>query len=185
MALGRGTDVADNIDLDQLHDAILAKIKEQFPSLQTVEAYGADRKDLVVPAVLLELVDMEADPDSDPGTEQLAVVTKWAARVVFSFRQENLKREIRKLAGALSVLVHDNRWGQSVSPAKVTVIGPDAFDPAFDKFEVWAVEWDQQVDLGGNVWTGEGITPDRAMVGYSPDIGPSKEGEYTELVSTA
>lgn len=177
--------MADNIDLDQLHDAILAKIKEQFPSLQTVEAYGADRKDLVVPAVLLELVDMEADPDSDPGTEQLAVVTKWAARVVFSFRQENLKREIRKLAGALSVLVHDNRWGQSVSPAKVTVIGPDAFDPAFDKFEVWAVEWDQQVDLGGNVWTGEGITPDRAMVGYSPDIGPSKEGEYTELVSTA
>ena len=177
--------MADNIDLDQLHDAILAKIKEQFPSLQTVEAYGADRKDLAVPAVLLELVDMEADPESDPGTEQLAVVTKWAARVVFSFRQENVKREIRKLAGALAVLVHDNRWGQSVNPAKVTVIGPDAFDPAFDKFEVWAVEWDQQVDLGASVWTGEGVTPDRVMVGYSPTIGPSQEGEYTELVSTA
>ncbi|WIY23784.1 hypothetical protein [Parasedimentitalea psychrophila] len=177
--------MADNIDLDQLHDAILTRIREQFPDLQTVEDYGADRKDLLMPAVLLELVDMEADPDSDPGTEQLAVVTKWAARVVFSFRQENLKREIRKLAGALGVLVHDNRWGQSVNPAKVTVIGPDAFDPAFDNFEVWAVEWDQQVDLGASVWTGEGVTPERVMVGYSPDTGPGQDGAYTELDSTA
>jgi hypothetical protein len=177
--------MADIIDLDQLHDAMLTRIREQFPDLQTVEDYGADRKDLAVPAVLLALIDMEADPESNPGTEQLAVVTKWAARVVFSFRQENVKREIRKLAGALAVLVHDNRWGQSVNPAKVTVIGPDAFDPAFDKLEVWAVEWDQQVDLGASVWTGEGVTPDRVMVGYSPTIGPSQEGEYTELVSTA
>jgi len=176
--------MADNIDLDQLHNAILNKIKEQFPSLQTVEDYDADRKDLAVPAVLLELVDMEADPESDPGTEQLAVVTKWAARVVFSFRQDNVKREIRKLAGALGVLVHDNRWGQSVSPAKVTVIGPDAFDPAFDKFEVWAVEWDQQIDLGENVWSGEGVTPDKVLIGFSPDVGTGQEAEYTELGST-
>lgn len=173
--------MANNLDLDLLHDAILDKIREQFPDLQTVEDYDAPRKDLAVPAVLLELIDMEADPDSDPGTEQLAVVTKWAARVMFSFRQDNVKREIRKLAGALGVLVHDNRWGQTVNPAKVTVIGPDAFDPAFDKFEVWAVEWDQQVDLGASVWTGEGITPDRIMIGFDPKIGPGSEADYIEL----
>jgi hypothetical protein len=64
------------------------------------------------------------------------------------------------------------------------VIGPDAFDPAFDKFEVWAVEWDQQIDLGENVWSGEGITPDKVLIGFSPDIGPGQEAEYSELSST-
>jgi hypothetical protein len=177
--------MANNLDLDQLHNSILAKIRERFPDLATVEDYDADRKDLQVPAVLLELVDMEADPDSDPGTEQLAVVTKWAARVVFSFKQDNVKREVRKLAGALGVLVHHNRWGQSVSPARVTVIGPDAFDPAFDKFEVWAVEWDQQIDLGESIWTGEGVAPQRVMIGYDPDIGPGNENDYSEQVGVS
>ena len=177
--------MANNLDLDHLHDAILAQIRAQFPDLVTVEDYDADRKDLLVPAILLELVDMEADPDSDPGTEQLAVVTKWAARVVFSFRQNHVKREIRKLAGALGVLVHSNRWGQHVNPARVTVIGPDAFDPAFDKFEVWAVEWDQQIDLGESVWSGVGVVPERVMVGYAPAIGPGQEAEYTEQEGAA
>ncbi|KIC14058.1 hypothetical protein [Leisingera sp. ANG-Vp] len=173
--------MVDNLDLNALHEAILDKIRAQFPALETVEDYDADRKELEVPAVLLELVDMEAAPDADGGSGQLPVVCKWAARVVFSFAQENVQREIRKLAGALGVLVHQNRWGQPVSPATVTVIGPDAFDPAFDKFEVWAVEWDQQIDLGENVWSGEGITPDRVMVGFSPDTGPGNEPTYQEL----
>lgn len=173
--------MADNLDLDQLHDAIKAGISAQFPALTSVEDYGAPRKSLQVPAVLIELVDMEVDPESDPGTEQLPAVSKWVARVVMSFRAENVHREIRKLAGALGVLVQQNRWGQRVSPAQVTYIGPDAFDPELDKFEVWAVEWDQQIDLGQSVWTGEGVTPERVMIGFAPDIGPGQEPEYTEI----
>ncbi|MEX0304353.1 MAG: hypothetical protein AB3N24_18180 [Leisingera sp.] len=173
--------MADNLDLDQLHEAILTKIKEQFPALVTVEDYEADRKGLKVPAILLELVDMEAAPDDDGGSGQLPVISKWAARVVFGFAQENVKREVRRLAGALGVLVHQNRWGMAVGPAAVTVIGPDAFDPAFDKHEVWAVEWDQQIDLGENVWTGEGVVPVEVKIGYAPEIGPGNEAEYSEL----
>ena len=81
----------------------------------------------------------------------------------------------------MGVLVHQNRWGQPVSPALVTVIGPDAFDPAFDKFEVWAVEWDQQVDLGANVWAGEGVTPQTVSIGFAPDIGPDNEANYSDV----
>lgn len=173
--------MADSLDLDQLHDAIKAKISAQFSALKTVEDYEAPRKSLQLPAVLIELVDMEGDPDSEPGTEQLAVVSKWVARIIMSFREDDVKRQLRKLAGALGVLVHQNRWGQSASPAQVTYIGPDSFDPEFDKFEVWAVEWDQQIDLGESVWTGEGITPERVMIGYVPEIGPGQEGDYDEL----
>ncbi|AUR12866.1 hypothetical protein PhaeoP48_02904 [Phaeobacter inhibens] len=173
--------MADGIDLDNLHEAIKAEISARFPAVATVEDYGAPRKDLVLPAILVELVDMEVDPDSDPGTEQLPVISKWAARVVLSFRDDNVKREIRKLAGALGVLVHQNRWGLKAGPAQVTYIGPDAFDPDFDNVEVWAVEWDQQIDLGQSVWTGEGVTSDRVMIGYAPKIGPGQEGDYSEL----
>lgn len=173
--------MADNLDLNQLHDAILAQVSAKFPTLLTVEDYGADRKELKVPAVLVELIDMEIDPESDPGTEQLPVVSKWVARIVMSFRSGDVKREIRKLAGALGVIVHQNRWEERVNPAQVTYIGPDAFDPAFDTFEVWAVEWDQQIDLGENVWTSEGIVPDKVQIGFSPDIGPGQEADYTQL----
>ena len=173
--------MTDGIDLDNLHEAIKAEISAKFPAVGTVEDYGAPRKDLALPAILVELVDMEVDPDSDPGTEQLPVISKWAARVVLSFRDDNVKREIRKLAGALGVLVHQNRWGLKAGPAQVTYIGLDAFDPDFDNVEVWAVEWDQQVDLGQSVWTGEGVTPDRVMIGYAPKIGPGQEGDYSEL----
>ena len=173
--------MANNLNLSALHDSILDAIRAQFPDLQTVEDYDADRKNLQVPAVLLELMDMEGAPDEDPGTGQLPVVTKWAARVVFAFHQGNVKREIRDLSAALGVLVHQNRWGQPVSPALVTVIGPDAFDPAFDKFEVWAVEWDQKVDLGANIWAGEGVTPQTVSIGFAPDIGPGNEANYSDV----
>ncbi|GLO74190.1 hypothetical protein MACH18_12700 [Phaeobacter italicus] len=173
--------MARSIDLDDFHDAVKLAISGSFPTVPSIEDYDADRKDLVVPAILIELVDMEADPESDPGTEQLPVVSKWVARIIMSFRTENVKREIRKLSGSLGVMVHQNRWGMPASPAQVTYIGPDAFDPEFDKFEVWAVEWDQQLDLGQSVWTGKGITPERVMIGYAPEIGPGQEGDYDEL----
>ncbi|CAM3711727.1 hypothetical protein PHIN109289_05360 [Phaeobacter inhibens] len=170
-----------SIDLDKFHDAVKLEIADNFPTVSTVEDYDTDRKDLMAPAILIELVDMEADPDSDPGTEQLAVVSKWVARIIMSFRTENVKREIRKFAAALGVLVHQNRWSMQMGPAQVTYIGPDAFSPELDKYEVWAVEWDQQIDLGQSVWTGEGVTPDRVMIGYAPKIGPGQEGDYSEL----
>lgn len=96
-----------------------------------------------------------------------------------------MKREVRKLAATLGAKVHQQRWGQAVSPAQMTYIGPDAFDPEFDKFEVWAVEWDQQIDLGESVWTGEGVVPQVVKVGWSPDIGPGNEADYSDSVEAA
>lgn len=170
------------VELNAMHDAILAQIRADFPALATVGDYDEDRKDLPVPAVLVELIDLEGAPDEDPGTKQVPFVSKWVARVVLGFRTESVKREVRRLAAALGVKIHRQRWGQTVSPAQVTYIGPDAFDPEFDKFEVWAVEWDQQIDLGASVWTPEGVVPEVVKVGWAPDIGPGNEGEYTDSV---
>ncbi len=170
--------VDTQIDLEEMHGAIVASVRSQFPSLVTVGDYGESRKSLLVPAVLVELIDMEAAPDADPGTEQLAVVTHWVARAVMSFKAVNAKIEVRKLAAALGNHVHQQRWGLPVAPAKVTIIGPDAFDPDMDRFEVWAVEWEQVVHIGASVFDDTGIVPTEVLIGYTPDIGPGHEADY-------
>lgn len=51
-------------------DAILASIATAFP---VFEAYRDDRRILPAPDCLVQLVDLDPDTASDPGTEQLAV----------------------------------------------------------------------------------------------------------------
>jgi hypothetical protein len=151
------------LDLDQLHQAIIDKITAQFPDFRTVEDYGQDRKRLTTPACLIELADMEPVPEEDPGTEQLATLARFEARIIIGFRQLEAKREIRKLAAALGAFIHQQRWGKPVAPAEVTAITPDEFDPELDQFEVWRVEWQQIIHLGLNVWDGSSF-PARMFV---------------------
>ena len=142
------------INLDQLHQNIIDRIKLQFPALVTVEDYREDRKRLPVPACLIELTDLEPNPDEDPGTEQLAVLARFDARIVIGFRTTKAQREIRKLAAALATFIQGERFGLPIGPAVVTSITPDDFSPELDQFEVWRVEWQQPVSLGASVWDG-------------------------------
>ncbi len=173
-----------NIDLSVVHDAIVADIKAAFPNLQTVEFYREDRKSLVTPACLLELTELEADPDNDPGTEQLAVLAKFEAELVIGFRPQagsmaKAKLSIRMLAAALEAWLRMRRWTNPADPAKklptgeAMVIGAyqDDFsvmgrrqDQDLSQFEVWRVEWQQRLHLGETVWTDEGVTPGRVFV---------------------
>lgn len=173
------------VDLDALHDAIEADIQAQFPGLQTVEFYRTDeRRSLTVPAVLLDLTEFEAQPESDPGTEQLSVVARFEAEIIMGFRTPNVKREIRNFAAAFAAWMRLRRFTREnvrTGPAQVIGCYPDDFNPELDQYEVWRVEWLQELHLGDTVWTNEGVVPTRIMVGYSPDVGTGNEAEYTEI----
>ncbi len=190
-----------NIDLAVVHDAIVADIKAAFPHLQTVEFYREDRKSLTTPACLLELTELEADPDNDPGTEQLAVLAKFEAELVIGFRQKpgdiaRAKLSIRVLAAALEAWLRMRRWTNPADPVKklptgeAIVLGAyqDDFsvmgrqrDQELSQFEVWRVEWQQRMHLGKTVWTDEGITPTTVYSGVSPDIGQDNEDQYSQV----
>jgi len=174
--------VDSEIDLDALHDAIIAAVASGMPTVASVQSYPEDRVALDLPAVLIDLEDMEAAPDADPGTEQLAVVTRWRARLILGFRTANVLRQVRKGAAQLAALVHLNRWGQPVEPARVTLVGPDPFDPDLDQYEVWVVEWEQIVHLGASVWAGEGILPETVYLGFAPDVGSDNVDDYVQIV---
>lgn len=184
------------VDLGVLHDAIVADIKAAFPDLATVEFYREDRKELPKPACLLELTELEALPDDDPGTEQLAVMAKFEAELVIGFRTPKAKQSIRLLAASLAAWLRKRRWtNYSGTTLKLptgecqvigayqddfTVMGRDN-DQGMPQLEVWRVEWQQIIHLGKTVWTDEGTTPTQIFFGQAPDIGTGNEADYTQV----
>lgn len=172
--------------LDAVHDGIVAAIAERFPTLKTVEAYRLDRKNLPVPACLVEMTEMDAAPDIDPGTEQLAVQARFEARFVIGFRQggKNPKLEVRKLAAAFAAFARLQRWGCPIGPAEVIGAYQDDFDPELDQFECWRVEWQQVIHLGETVWTDDGEVP-TPYFSWSPLVGEAHADKYTGLDGSA
>lgn len=173
------------LDLANLHQAVEDAIKGAFPTLETVEFYReeTDREPPAaadLPACLLDLEEMEPVPAEDPGTEQLAVYARFAARLVIEFRTPRAKLEIRKLAASFASFLRQRRWGLPVGPAEVLAIMPDDFSPELDRYEVWRVEWRQIIHLGATVWTDEGITTLTPLYGWSPEIGTGNESDYHE-----
>lgn len=177
MSMGPDTEIS----LDALHQAIIDRIAAQFPAVVTVEDYREDRKRISLPAILIELDELDGAPDDDPGTEQLAARARWVARIIIGFRTANAEREIRKLAAALGAFIHQQRWGQPVEAAQVLSIAPDTFDPELDQYVVWGVEWQQVVHLGASVWVPDGELPEAVLYSYVPRVGEPYEPEYTEL----
>lgn len=172
------------LDLDALHDAIVADIKAQFPDLVTVEFYRTEeRHNLPVPAVLLDLCEFENETDLDVGTDQLAVSARFEAQIIFGFKSPNVKMEIRKFTAAFAAWLRLRRWtGISTDAAQVISCHPDEFDPRLDEYEVWCVEWTQGLYLGNSVWEdNSGALPNTVFVGYKPNIGTEHESDYTNL----
>lgn len=185
------------VDLAVLHEAIVSDIQAAFPALATVEFYREDRRELPKPACLLELTELEALPDDDPGTEQLAVMAKFEAELVVSFRTTKAKQSIRLLAASLAAWLRLRKWSDAANPGKKLPTGPALVVGAYQddftvmgaareqdlpQFEVWRVEWQQIVHLGAGVWNDEGETPTTPLLGWKPDIGPGNEGKYVEVV---
>lgn len=178
------------IDLDQLHQAILDKIAAQFPDLQTVEDYSQARNRFTTPACFVELTQLDAG-EADPGTEQLQVSARFEAHLIVSFKKLEAKRAIRKLAGAFSVFLRNQRWGLPVGPAQFVAASPDEiaatgrYAENIDQYEVWTIEWEQQILLGQSVWKGDDTLISEIYVGYSPEIGPEHESDYQQILPEA
>jgi len=177
------------LDLKDLHDAIVAAIAGQFPALQTVEAYReeTERTQLPTPACLVELFELEVSAADDPGTEQLALMARFEARLVLGYREMAAKIEVRRLAAALAQFVLRQRWGlgPNVGPAEILGCYPDDFDPRLDQYEVMRVEWQQLVRIGTDVWSGEGVPVENVRYAWAPRIGPPFVDEYRPLAGPA
>lgn len=173
-------------DLAVLHEQIGAKLSEAFPAFQVVEFYReederAPLKEAQLPALLLEMSELEPDLESDPGTEQLPAIARFEARIVVGFRTAQAKVEVRKLASAVAAFMHKNKrfYGKG-GPVTVDAIVADDFYPELDRFEVWRLDFSIRVWLGETVWTNDGITPLQPVYSWVPNIGIGNEDKYED-----
>lgn len=173
-------------DLGALDASITAAISAAFPDLQTVEFYRIEnRTELPIPACLLEMCEADSFSDPDPGSEQQAMMVRFEARFIMGFKTPAAKLEVRKLAMAFAAFMRQQgRWpgvgGQADVPRLIGCY-PDDFEPTLDQFEVWRVEWNQQLWFGNSVWINSGTVPTHVLTGYDPHIGTGHEDDYTEL----
>lgn len=177
-------------DLAALHQAIVATSAAAFPGVH-FEFYRQDRKNLPFGTgaagqppkayALLELAEMDAS-DNDPGTDQQAVAARFEAEIVIKSLQDNARLLIRALAGSYAAFLRKQMRWPGVLNGAIRVVGcyKDDFSPELDQYEVWRVEWTQDVWLGD---VSEVLPPIPTQVLYSfvPLIGVPYETEYRDI----
>ncbi|OAM02909.1 hypothetical protein [Wolbachia endosymbiont of Dactylopius coccus] len=139
------------MNFKDLHNAICNKLKEEIPAIQTCEIYPSIRKELLAPAVFVELSSLEKG--SDPGTGELALRVRFEARIVIDSTIENAPIIVRSLASEVAKVVNKNTWNvENVSPGEFISGGGDDFRPELDAYLVWMVEWVHTIHVGRSIW---------------------------------
>ncbi|WCR59230.1 MAG: hypothetical protein PG978_000666 [Wolbachia endosymbiont of Ctenocephalides felis wCfeF] len=147
-----------------LHQAICSKLREEIPAIQTCEMYPTERREIIAPAVFVELVSLE--PGKDPGTGELALRARFEARVVVDGTIEDASIVVRELAAEVARVVNKNTWEtEKISPGEFISAEVDGFKPELDAYLVWVVEWFHGLHIGKSIWSETGVIPHVIRVG--------------------
>lgn len=153
-----------------LHQKICTTLKEEIPEIQTCEIYPTIRKELLAPAVFVELSSLE--PGKDPGTEELALRARFEARVVIDGTVEDSSIVVRSLAAEVARVVSKNTWNvKNIAPGEFLSAEIDDFKPELDAYLVWLVEWIHELHTGESRWSEIGVIPHTINVG-DVHVGP-------------
>lgn len=163
-------------NLAQLHTAIVAGMRAKLSGVPTVDAYPVIQRRIHLPAVLVELAEME--PGTDPGTGQTALIGRFQARAIVDPNQPGADLVVRELAARIAVAITHETWGQEITVAQLVQIGEDAFKPELDGYLVWVVEWTHEFHLGETEWPYEDDTGLAIMLGVYPETGAGREDRY-------
>ncbi|NHN77698.1 hypothetical protein HA520_10445 [Azotobacter chroococcum] len=169
-------DETEPLSLDQLYAAICTGIAAVLPAAQAVEVWPDIRRRIALPAVLLELDELE--PGTDPGTGETALVGRFQARIVVDPVVAQPQQRASLMAAVLAAALRDQRWGLPIGAAEFVEAGPDWFKPELDGYIVWRVEWRHELHLGQLEWPYEDSTGTTLYLGIDPDTGPGHESDY-------
>ncbi|MCU0121310.1 hypothetical protein N8H74_23845 [Pseudomonas sp. B2M1-30] len=162
--------------LDQLYQVIEQHIQDHLPGVRTVATWPDLEGSIALPAVLVELAEME--PGLDPGTGETGLNCKFEARVITDPIAADHHRQAVFIAGQLAVLLRTQCWGVKVEPAEFVQAMPDWTKPELDGYTVWVVEWTQQIYLGEAQWPWPDQPPGTLLLGVEPDAGLANKDKY-------
>ncbi|KWO22010.1 hypothetical protein [Burkholderia ubonensis] len=161
-------------NLKQLHDAIEQGLRIKLPAMKRIEAYPRLGQKIETPLIAIELSEFE--PGHDDGTDNVPLIARMLARIVFDPIDEGAELAVREVAARVAMAVHMQTWDLPITPGKVVQVAEDPFRPQLDTYCVWLVEWTHEFGLGMVL----GEIPDGPMIlwGVDPDVGPGSEGQY-------
>lgn len=142
---------------------ILSEIKNTFieqvsqlSSIRTCMGLPRRADALVLPAVILELAEIERGKDQ--GSGELDLIAHWQTRLIVSENdQEDLAwGAILEILTWLKIFDWpDLNVGQAMIKGSIA----DHFSPEYQGHRVWLIEWQQHLRAGEEVWNG-GNLPD-------------------------
>jgi len=160
------------LSLDQLYRAIEQHLKAHLPGVQAVTAWPNIKDRIALPAVFIELAEME--PGVDIGTGQTTLVCKFEARIIVDPIRPQHCQQAAYLAAQLAVLLRLQTWGLEVEPAEFGQAMQDWTKPELDGYVVWLVEWTHQLYLGVEEWPWPNEPPGSLVFDIESGDGPVK-----------
>jgi hypothetical protein len=168
------------LNLAQLHEAILSGLREKLPiPALNIDSYPTLNRRVVLPAVLLELDELE--PGEEPATGETPFIGRFKAYAVFDPNQQVADLQVRELAARIVVAIHHEDWGLPIGLAHFMNASADGFKPELDGYIAWSVEWTHEFHLGDVEWPFEDEAGLEIMLGMYPETGTGKESEYWPL----
>lgn len=154
--------------LDQLYRAVEQHLEINLPGVQTVTAWPKISDRIALPAVFLELAEME--PGTEIGTGETSLVCKFEARIIVDPIKPHHHQQAVQLATQLAVVLRAQTWGLGVEPAEFVQALQDWTRPELDGYTVWLVEWTQQIYLGAEQWPWPDEPPGSLWFGFNDDV---------------
>ena len=128
----------------------------EIVGIQHCGAFPKKRDDIRLPAILIDLVELE--PADDPGTDELALISHWEVRILVSDQMS--ESDLWALVQAAMLWLFNHSWPETnIGRAKLKQAGPDHFSPEYQGHRIWLIEWTQSVRVGENVWDGSTVVP--------------------------
>lgn len=172
-----------SIHLDDYHAAVTEHISTELPWLKSVTDYPERARKLSTPCAFFGVVDWDRSEDQRM-TGELSVDLKCQLLIVFGQSGKVSSRSVRNAAMAAALKIDEQRFGLEVEPAQFVSAEPWAFDPEFDQYVVWAVNFVHQVEVGVDQFDlVPDFLPETVSVGQYPAVGADNIDDYEQVAS--
>lgn len=178
-------------NISQLHNAIINGFENSLNANLdenkkiNISAYPNIERSLKIPAVIIELSELEQAQDNGDDTTTLNAI--FEARVILSPTQQNAQLMLRELALKVIKTLRYQTWNLSgvgfceFINATSDIFYPDGSKVELDGYLCWNVRWSQQVKFGEPVEWWDGFYPVELYLGIDPETGKGNEDKYWKV----
>ena len=156
--------------LDLLYQTIEQHLQQSLGGIQLVSFWPDIKQHIPLPAVFLDIAEIE--PGTDIGTGESTLSVTFEARVIVDVIRAGHYQQAIHLATQLAVLLRTQTWGLAVEPAEFKRSTQDWTRPELDGYTVWLVEWTQTIYLGETEWPWPDEPPGSLVFRMDDEVNP-------------